>query len=233
MLHKLYTIFFLTILFSVSAQENDYIEKDFVDTRDINYKESLLFIRGVAIVPNVIANPGFRHTFKGIYEANLSLNLRIASGLSLGVGMKNTLISTRERIQDLDVRMQLYTAFVRFAYNRYHTERTYSSLGVNVGYNNSFYTGLKPIHSPIISKEYASLVFEPEYSINFVVQEHFTIGIFMSYSFYATPFEAKSIGMQDYSNQSSDGNNKANGMLNVGFCFQIGMGKEFKPKFKD
>jgi hypothetical protein len=218
---------------NLQAQDKDYIEKDFVETRDFHFKESLLFIRGVAIVPNVIANPGFRHSFKGIYEANLSLNIRIASGFSLGVGMKNSLISTRERIQDVDIRMQLYTAFARIGYNRYHTEKTYSSFGVNVGYNNSFFTNVNAIYSPVITKQYNSLVFEPEYSINFAVDENFAIGIFISYAFFATPFEAKNIAMQDYSTESTLGNNQANGMLNVGFNFHVGMGTRFKPKFLD
>src|SRR5579872_4209096 len=127
MRHILYTVLLVIFLCSLHAQENGYIEKDFVETRDIHYKESLLFFRGVAVVPNVIANRGFRNSFKGIYEANLSLNIRVASGFSVGVGLKNSLISTQERLQNVDIRMQLYTAFVRLGYNRYHTQKTYSS----------------------------------------------------------------------------------------------------------
>ena len=227
------TVFLLLSLCKLRAQEDGYIEKDFVETRDFHYKESLLFIRGVAIVPNVIANSGFRHSFKGIYEVNASLNIRVASGFSMGVGMKNTLLSTQERIQNLNVKMQLYTAFVRLAYCRYHTGKTYSSLAFNVGYNNSFFTNVGALYSPIITKQYNSLVFEPEYSINFALEENFAIGIFASYAFFATPFEAKNIAMQDYSSQSTLGNTKANGMLNVGFKFQIGMGTRFKPNFQD
>ena len=223
-----YTVFFLLSLCNLYGQE-----KDFVETRDFHFKESLLFINGVVTVPNVIANQGFRHTFKGIYEGGASLNIRVASGFSIGVGFKNSLISTQERVQNVDTRMQLYTAFVRFAYCRYHTEKTFSTMGINVGYNNSFYTNVVSIHSPIISKQYNSLVFEPEYSINFAVDENFSIGLFISYAFFATPFDATTIAMQDYSSLSTLGNTKANGMLNVGFCFHIGMGKRFKPNFQD
>lgn len=234
MRHALYTLVICLCIGPVFSQdESQYIEKDFVETRDIHYKESLLFINGIVTVPNVVANSGFRHTFKGIYEANMSLNIRVGSGLSLGVGMKNSLISTQERIQNLDMRMQMYTAFVRFSYARYHNAKAYSNLGVNIGYNNSFYTNVVPLHSPIISKEYSSLVMEPEYSINFVVGETFTIGLFASYAFYTTPFEAVKIGMQDYSDASTQGNTKANGTLNIGFCFHIGMGKQFKPNLQD
>ncbi len=215
------------------AQEKEYIERDFVETRDVNFKESLLFIRGVAAVPNVLANSGFRHTFKGIYEANLSFNIRIVSGFSLGVGIKNTLISTQERLQNVNTRMQLYTAYVRPSFTHFHSDKAYSALAVNLGYNNSFYTNVVPLHSAVISKEYNSLVFEPEYSINFAVEENFAIGIYVSYTFFATPFEAKNIAMQDYSSQSTLGNTKANGILNFGFSFHIGMGKRFKPKLAD
>lgn len=233
MRRSFYTLILILSLCTLHAQDDRYIEKDFVETRDIHFKESLLFIQGVAIVPNVIANPGFRNSFKGIYEANLSFNIRVASGFSLGVGMKNTLISTRERIQNVDIRMQLYTAFTRFTYARYHTDKTYSSMSVNIGYNNSFFTNVVPLYSPVITKQYNSLVFEPEYSINFAVEENFSIGIFLSYAFYASPFVAANIAMQDYSNQSTLGNTKANGMLNVGFNFHVGMGKKFKPNYQD
>ena len=233
MWRKFYTVILVLSLCSLHAQDEQYIEKDFVETRDFHFKESLLFIQGVAVVPNVIANPGFRHSVKGIYEGNLSLNIRIVSGMSLGVGMKNALISTQERIQSVDFRMQLYTAYVRFAYAHYHTQKTYSTLALNGGYNNSFFTGLRPLYSPVISNKYNSLVIEPEYSINFAVEENFSIGIFISYAYFLTPFEAVNIGIQDYSSASTLGNNQSNGMLNVGFNFHVGMGKQFKPKFRD
>ncbi len=225
-----YTLIFISVMGSLRAQEKEFIERDFIETRDIHFKESLLFIRGVAAVPNVLANPGFRHSFKGIYDGSLSLNIRIASGFSVGVGLKNVLISTQERLQSVNTRMQLYTGFMRLGFTHFHSEKTFSAFAINFGYNKSFYTNVVPLRSAIISKEYSSLVFEPEYSINFAVEENFSIGILISYSFLSTPFEAKNIALQDYSSQSSLGNTKANGILNFGFCFHVGMGKRFKPK---
>jgi hypothetical protein len=228
-----YTFLLVVSIQAAFAQDDPYIEKDLVETRDIHFRESLLFIRGVINVPNVIANSGLRSSFKGIYEGNLSFNIRVASGLSLGVGMKNSLISTQERLQDVDIKMQLYTAYFRLAYARYHNEKAYSVFGANFGYNNSFFTNVVPIHSPVLTKNYNSLVFEPEYSINFVVDEHFTIGLFISYMYLFTPFDARNIALQDYSSAATRGVNSGNGFLNFGFSFYVGMGREFKPKIQE
>lgn len=229
MRHGLYTLLLLVTFCSMRAQENEVIERDFVETRDLKFRESLLAIRGGANVPNVLSSRGFRYSFKGIYEVNASLTLRVASGFNLGVGFKQALISTQERIPGLDTRMQLYTAYLKTCYNRFHTERTYSSFGLNFGYNNSFFTGIIPIHSPIITKDYTSLVIEPEYSINFAVEESFSIGLFVSYTYMTTPFNAVNIALQDYSSQTTAGANSGIGIMNIGFNFYVGMGRRFKP----
>jgi len=215
------------------AQETEVIEREFVETRDIKFKESLLAIRGGFNVPNVMSSRGFRHTFKGIYEVYGTLTIRVAPGFNLGVGFKNALISTQERIPNLDTRMQMYTGYFKFAYNHFHNERSYSSLGLNAGYNNSFFTHVKPLFSPVISKEYNSVVIEPEYSINFAVEESFSIGIFVSYTYLLTPYNAVNIAMQDYSKNATLGANKSAGILNVGFSFYVGMGKRFKNRMTD
>ncbi|HXB41394.1 MAG TPA: hypothetical protein VNZ49_12685 [Bacteroidia bacterium] len=222
-------ILFFNLCVFYAQENNEVVEREFIETRDIKFRESLLAIRGGANVPNVLSSPGFRNSFKGIYEVNAAFTIRIASGFNLGVGLKNALISTQERIQNLDTRMQLYTGYLKFAYNHFHTQRTYSSLGFNIGYNSSFFTNVQPIISPVISKDYSSIVFEPEYSINFAVEESFSIGMFVSYTFMPTPFNAVNIAMQDYTPLSTAGANKAVGILNVGFCFYVGMGKRFKP----
>jgi hypothetical protein len=233
-----YTVVFFLCLYSLSAQDtgntgNEVIEKEFVETREIRFRESLIAIRGGTNVPNVISSQGFRRTFKGIYEVNAALTIRVASGFNLGVGFKNALISTQERVQNLDTRMQLYTGYLKFLYNRFHTERVYSSMGLNVGYNNSFFTNVQPIISPVISKQYNSVVIEPEYSINFAVEESFSIGMFVSYTIMTTPFNAKNIAMQDYTSDATLGAGKSVGILNVGFTFYVGMGRRFKPNLPD
>lgn len=229
----LYTILIILFTCTVKAQETEVIERDFIETRDIRLKESLLEIRGVATVPNVMSSVGFRSTFKGIYDVSAALTIRVASGFRLGVGFKNALISTQERVQNLDTRMQLYTAYFKPVYNHFHNERSYSSFALNMGYNNSFFTHLKPLFSPIISKEYSSAVIEPEYSINFAVEESFTIGIYASYMYMLTPYNAVNIAMQDYTAAATAGANQGVGILHIGFCFYVGMGHRFKPNLPE
>lgn len=228
-----YTIFLAFAVMPALAQETEVIERDFIETREIRLKESLLEIRGVTAVPTVISSRGFRSTFKGIYDVSLALTIRMRPGLRLGVGMKNSLITTAERVYNLDARMQLYTAFVKPAFNKFHNDRSYSSFAMNIGYNNSFFTHLKPLVSPVISKEYNSFVLEPEYSINFAIEENFTIGILVSYVYMLTPYNAVNIGLHDYTSGATAGANKGIGIFNVGFSFYAGMGRRFKPNLPE
>ena len=228
-----YTILLAFVVMPALAQETEVIERDFIETREIRLKESLLEIRGVTGIPTVFSSAGFRSTFKGIYDVSLALTIRMAPGMRLGVGMKHSLITTAERVHNLDARMQLYTAFLKPVYNRFHNERSYSSFALNIGYNNSFFTHLKPLFSPIISKEYNSLMLEPEYSINFAIEENFTIGILVSYIYMLTPYNAVNIGLHDYTSAATAGANKGIGILNIGFSFYVGMGRRFKPNLPE
>ncbi len=221
---------FSGILFS---QDIEVVERDFVQTRNIRFRESLLHIHSEILVPNVMAYPGFRHCFKGIYHVGGSINIRLARGFFMGIGGANSLISTQERLQAVDIRMQLYTATLRFSYHHYHSEKSYSSFGVNFGENHSFFTDVVPIHSPVLDKTYSSFIVEPNYSINFIVDENFTIGMFASYSLFLNPFNPYNIALQDYSSQSVMGDFKPPGFLNFGFCFYVGIGKRFKVDFPE
>src|ERR1700733_11622658 len=110
-----YTLFFALIVFSAQAQDiDDYdvaIERRRVHT---DFKESLFAVRFSTTLPAPVSNAVFRQKFRGIYEMNLSVNMRITNSFFIGLGFKNGLLGFNSipnpaTSVDLSTKMHLYT----------------------------------------------------------------------------------------------------------------------------
>jgi hypothetical protein len=164
---------------------------------------------------------------------NLSVNLRVTSNVFFGLGFKDGLLglngipSPTTNI-DLDTKMHLYTGYVKFGFNKYHNENVFSTFAVNVGYNSSNFTNvINPKDQPNLITTYSSLLIEPEYSINFAVEENFSIGIFLSYNYMPTVFNPANIALQDVTSLAGLKTTSVTGIINFGFGFYYGIGKKF------
>ncbi|HEX7413780.1 MAG TPA: hypothetical protein VF411_07000 [Bacteroidia bacterium] len=234
MRHFFYTLFFLLVLYIGKAQDiDDYDES--IDRRRVHtdFKESLFAIRFSTTLPAPVSNAVLRTKFRGIYEMNLSFNIRLATNFFSGFGFKTGLLGLNN-IPDpntnlkLNTKMQLYTGYLKLGYNKFHTENIFSTFALNLGYNSSFFTGVvNPKNSPIIDKTFYSVLIEPEYSLNFAVEENFSIGIFLSYNYMPTVFNPANIALQDVTSLSGLHTNSSTGIINFGFGFYYGMGKKF------
>lgn len=207
-----------------AAMESQKIHTDF--------KESLFSIRFAATLPTPLSNAVMRTKFRGIYELNVSFNLRITHGFFVGLGFKNGLLGLN-RIPspsnglDLNTKMHLYTGYIRVGYNKFHTENIFSTFALNVGYNTSNFSGVVSVKSPIINTNFTSLMFEPEYTLNFAVEDNFSIGIFLSYNYMPTVFNPTNIAMQDITSLSGLNTSNSTSFISFGFGFYYGIGKKF------
>jgi hypothetical protein len=239
MRHFFYTLFFVLIVFSVQAQDvDDYdaaIERRRVHT---DFKESLFAIRFSTTLPAPVSNAVFRQKFRGIYEMNLSVNLRITNNFFIGLGFKNGLLGLNSipnpaTSVDLTTKMQLYTGYFKVGYNKFHTENIFSTFAVNIGYNSSTFTGvINPKNETGLIETYTSMVVEPEYSLNFAIEDNFTIGIFLSYNYMPTVFNPYNIALQDVTSIAGLKTGSATGIINFGFGFYYGLGKKFSRRDK-
>ena len=241
MRHFFYTLFFSLIVFVGQAQDDidEYdaaIERRRVHT---DFKESLFSIRFSTTLPAPVSNAVLRTKFRGIYEMNFSFNMRLANNFFAGFGFKDGLLGIDGNVPNpktnltLNTKMQMYTGYLKVGFNKYHTENVFSTFACNIGYNSSFFTNVVNVNSPIIDKTFASVLVEPEYSINFAVEDNFSIGIFVSYNYMPTAFNPTNIAFQDVTSITGLKTSSATGIINFGFGFYYGMGKRFQRRDKN
>src|SRR6185312_4362539 len=128
MRHLFYTLFFVLIVFSVKAQDQDIDDYDAaIERRKVHtdFKESLFSIRFSTTLPAPVSNAVFRSKFRGIYEMNLSANLRLTHNFFVGLGFKNGLLGLNGIPNpttniDLNTKMQLHTGYVKVGCNKFH-----------------------------------------------------------------------------------------------------------------
>jgi hypothetical protein len=240
MRHFFYTLFFALIVFVGQAQDDidDYdaaIERRRVHT---DFKESLFSIRFSTTLPAPVSNAVLRTKFRGIYEMNFSFNMRLANNFFAGFGFKDGLLGVDGNVPNpktnlaLNTKMQMYTGYLKVGFNKYHNENVFSTFACNIGYNSSFFTNVVNINSPVIDKTFASVLVEPEYSINFAVEDNFSIGIFVSYNYMPTSFNPANIAFQDVTSIAGLKTSGSTGIINFGFGFYYGMGKRFSRRNK-
>lgn len=239
MRHFFYTLFLLLLFFIGTAQDlEDYDnlqEKKHVHT---DFKESLFSVRFSTTLPTPVSNAVLRNKFRGIYEMNLSLNLRLSTSFFMGLGFKSGLLGLNAIPNpttglNLNTKMQLYTGYIKIGYNKFHTENIFSTFALNMGYNSSFFTGIvNPKNESDINKIFTSTLIEPEYSLNLAVEETFSIGIFLSYNYMPTVFNPTNIALQDLTSITGLKTTSSTGIINFGFGFYFGVGKKFVRRDK-
>jgi hypothetical protein len=239
MRHLFYTLFFALIIFTAKAQdEDDYDAAQERRRVHTDFKESLFSVRFSTTLPAPVSNAVLRKKFRGIYEMNLSFNLRLTHNFFAGLGFKDGLLGLNAipnpaNNLDLNTKMQLYTGYVKVGYNKYHTENVFSTFALNVGYNSSKFSGVvNPKNETNLNLSYNSLLIEPEYSINFAIEENFSIGIFLSYNYMPTVFNPTNIALQDVTSITGLKQSSVTGIINFGFGFYYGLGKKFPRRDK-
>jgi hypothetical protein len=236
MRHFFYTLFFALIVFIAQAQDRDIDDYDAaIERRKVHtdFKESLFAVRFSTTLPAPISNAVLREKFRGIYEMNLSFNLRLTNNFFAGLGFKNGLLGLNNITNpannlDLNTKMQMHTGYIKLGINKFHTENVFSTFAVNVGYNSSNFTGvINPKERPGLNTTFTSMLIEPEYSLNFAIEENFSIGIFVSYNYMPTVFNPANIALQDVTSLTGLKQTSFTGILNFGFGFYYGLGKKF------
>src|ERR1700741_500228 len=155
---------FIVLVFLLSVRL--YGQEDAPDP--INVKLPLVSLRINAGIPNPSSNEVFRKKFIGIYETGLAVNFRIKQWGFIGIGFKNGLISVSNRLKyGIETKMEMNTAYVKMGYNHFHTNKIFSTLSLNMGYNKSKFNGISCPDGNMPDPYVSAPVIEPGYSINF------------------------------------------------------------------
>ncbi len=207
-----------------------------------NFKLPRVNIRASCTVPKVTTSKAFRISYTGVYDAQLSLNFRIASNLNVGLGYKNALFTPQLyfRQKGLSTRLQVHDAFARFGYDHIFSDRGFVSFSLDAGYSYNKYTSVKFVHDTLNGKYptyFGNYFLRPEISVYFLVEESFAFGFTFSYNYCLYPYDPKYNGFGSYADSKSTASNliyegvgyknKANmGWFSFGFGFYYGFKKK-------
>lgn len=188
----------------------------------------IVSIRLAGGVPNPITSQLFRKKFIGIYEANLSVNIRIGNYAYIGAGYKNALFSVSNRTKfENHTKMQMNTAYLRAGYDKYHSGKVFSSVYMNLGYAMSVYTSVPDMDNNPHDLHVAAAFLQPTYSINFFAEERMTLGFYAGYNYMLWQFNPDQINLAATEPNIKDFKNKSNASYwIIGLEMYIGLGKQ-------
>jgi len=184
-------------------------------------------IRLSAGVPNPLTSELFRKRMIGIYEVNLSGNIRIGNYFYAGLGINNTLLSVSNRTKfAAHTKLQLYGGYLRIGYDKYHHAKMFSSIYLNTGYSKGFYTNVLNMSSNPHNLNVEMTFMQPTYSINFFSEDRVTLGFYGGYHFMVWNFDPNQINLADAGVNISKFKTSGNASYwLIGLEMYIGLGK--------
>jgi hypothetical protein len=178
-------------------------------------------------VPNSASSELFRKRMIGIYEANISVTLRIGKYMYAGLGFKNALLSVSNRTKfGNHTKFQMNSAYTRIGYDKYHSAKTFSSIYLNTGYMHGFYTSVINQDTKPHNLNVRCAFIQPNYSINFFAEERLTLGFYAGYNYMLWQFDPNQINLAD--TDPDVGKFKTSGNASywiIGLEMYIGLGK--------
>jgi hypothetical protein len=210
-------LFFITTFFVVSSK-----------AEEIPHQKFLINPRCFVAVPHPLMDKALRNSFIGIYDFNPSLNINPFGGFEIGAAYKHTAMSIpANKIPGLQkTRMILNNVGIRMGYDQYYSKTVFFSYFLNFGESFASFKGV-PCATPMEGGyKYSAIYLEPEFSVNFLIEDFFAIGICASFNYSEHIFNPSSICLNDYASYLNSDMKYPTGLLNVGFGFFYGFQKK-------
>jgi hypothetical protein len=170
------------------------------DVRKEIHSPYRISIRGNAMVPHPTSNPAFRHSFNGVYDATLSVNLELYKGLTIGGMYKNSGFQTPpNKIPQLNTKQQYNVGGVRLGYDYFISKVFVFSPGICMGqcYIKS-YDMILLYPSDKIQQNDQGFYMEPELALSFYTEDDFAIGFNLSYEIVNTQFDPYKLALEQH-----------------------------------
>jgi hypothetical protein len=188
-------------------------------------------IRGSCAIPKIIGPEAFRISFLGVYDAGLTLNLRVSEKISVGIGYKNAMFNTTSffKAKDLSTRLYVHDAVVRIGFDHITGPKSFISLSLNSGYGIAQYQAVKAAKDSLNGKyptQFGSIFLRPEFAANFLVEKNFAFGVYLAYNMMLSSYDPKLNTFDTYVNFSQYRNKANMGWISFGFNFYFGPQKK-------
>jgi len=205
-------------------------------------KNALFTIRGNVGIPKIVSSKMFRTSFAGIYEANLSVNVRLFSNAYFGVGYQNTQFQNNKFLTQqtynngtivvsYNTRLLCHGLFLKLGYDKFFSEKKgYFSYSINAGYLLSGYNNVNSdtsyYNQPYPSKKIRALYIQPEVSANFIVDEKMSFSLMLGYTSLFNRFDARAPRFNQFQEIRTESNKYLMAWLNFGVGFNVLINKK-------
>lgn len=190
-------------------------------------------VRGNIGIPKAISSKMFRTSFAGLYEGNLSGNMRMFDNFYIGVGYQNSHFQNNRFLRQqvfnarvpYDTRCVANGAFIRLGYDKFFSENSYVGYALNTGYAMCNYLNINADTSlanrPYGPEKFNAVFLQPEMSVNFIVDQTMAFSFFFSYNTLLSKFNPRSPRFNQFQEVSSVGNRYVMSWLTLGVGFSI------------
>lgn len=194
--------------------------------------------RATCGIPKSFSSQAFRFSFGGVYDAGLSVNVRVFDNFFMGLGYQNGLFVPQKYFRDkyvnngfISTRMQTHDAYLKIGYDKWFIDKSrgFYTFALNTGYNYSKYTAIAFPSDTLASihptDNFTGIFVRPEVTFNFLVDPGFAFGIVFAYNYNLTKYDPK-INMFSYYGDFSKYKNRAGiSWISFGFNMYFGLGK--------
>jgi hypothetical protein len=199
-------------------------------------------IRGGCTIPRNTSSQAFRVSFLGLYDAGLSVNVRIFDNFVVGLGYNNAMFNCSSLFKNigLTTRLQVHDGLIRLGYDKFLTEKRFLSLSISTGYSYNNYTSVVAIQDSLNRKyptSFTGTFIRPEITINFLVEDNFAFGATLAYNYRMYYYDPALNAFDTYGNYDRSSsvfrinntnykNRSPMGWLSFGFGFYYGFKKK-------
>lgn len=196
-------------------------------------RNSRFTIRGNIGIPKSVSSQMFRTSFAGLYEANLSANMRIFDNFYIGVGYQNSHFQNNKILKQqlfnasvpYNTRCVANGAFIKIGYDKFFSETGYVSYALNSGYAMCNYRNINSDTSlanrPYGPDSFNAAFIQPELSVNFIVENTMAFSLFFSYNTLISKFDPRSPRFNHFGEVNKTKNNYVMSWINFGVGFSI------------
>jgi hypothetical protein len=207
-----------------------------------NKQNALITVRGNLGIPRTISSAMFSKSFNGVFEGNLSANIRVFSNFYFGIGYQNSSFLNREEVfvfyranngaLSYNTKLACNAGFIKIGYDKFFSEIGYISYSINTGLMINKYTNINPdsskANAPFPSQNFITPYIQPETSLNFIVDNNLSFSIFVNYTTMLYKFNPKAPRF----NQVEEVKSKSNKYYISYFTFGFGFTILINPKSK-
>ena len=223
----------ILILIAIGFSLSGYCQKP-------GQENALVTIRGNIGIPRVIGSGAFRTSFAGLYEGNLSVNVKIIEKFFVGLGYQNTQFQNNKFLKfqyfnasiPYNTRLLMSGIFIKLGYDRFFSDKGYTSFSLNSGMMLNKYFNVNAdtsaANKPFGLLNFVAPYIQPELAINFIVEKRLAFSIMLSYTTMFNKFDPKAPRFAQFQEVQDSRNRYFMNWINIGFGFTVLLDKKSK-----